>query len=221
MEPSKAPKDILGLGRYLVRELDFEDGVDTLGRWMAHHLAELIHEAEDGTTEKARIDARRDACETILRIWEHRASLPGKAYPLAPYRNVIEVLDRLRPDDNPFSYFGTRVGTKKDQISALLFDNLSRLIIALLLMKLPSEDLDVELDPVAVEALNETEVHVLIDILQWGELFELSVKSTKGTRKNKKDDKPAIVNLDEAAIKLIDSIMATLVELRGELKEDD
>jgi hypothetical protein len=33
-----------------VRELGFEDGVDTLGRWMAHHLAELIDKAENGAT---------------------------------------------------------------------------------------------------------------------------------------------------------------------------
>lgn len=220
MEPSKAPKDILGLGRYLVRELDFEDGVDTLGRWMAHYLAELIHVAENGATEEIRSKACRDASETIIRIWEHRASLPGKAYPLAPYKDVLQVLNRLRPTNNPFSYFGTREGTKKDQISAILFDNLSRLIIALLLMKIPSGELSTEIDPSAVEALSEAEVYVLTAIRQWGELFELSDKSTDRAHKGKRKSEPEVVNLDRVAIKLIDTITTALIELRGEFKEE-
>lgn len=76
---SKPSKDVLGLGRHLVRELRFEDGVDTLGRWMAHHLAELIDEAESGSTPAERLRARKSATETILKIWEHRASLPGRS----------------------------------------------------------------------------------------------------------------------------------------------
>src|SRR5687767_11542563 len=88
MGPSKPPKDVLGLGQHLVRELDFEDGVDTLGRWMAHYLAELIDKAENGGTAAKRLRAHKSATETILKIWEHRTSLPGKAYPLAPYKDV-------------------------------------------------------------------------------------------------------------------------------------
>jgi hypothetical protein len=72
MEPSKPPKDVLGLGRHLVRELGFEDGVDTLGRWMAHHLAELIDKAENGVCATERVEARKSATETILKVWEHR-----------------------------------------------------------------------------------------------------------------------------------------------------
>jgi hypothetical protein len=118
-----------------VRELGFEDGVDTLGRWMAHHLAELIDEAENGAPAAERLRARKNATETILKIWEHRASLPLSAYPLAPYKDVLKVLDRLWPNDNPFRRFGPPAETKREQLAADLFDGLSRLIIALLLMK--------------------------------------------------------------------------------------
>jgi hypothetical protein len=187
---------------------------------MAHHLAELIHEAENGATEEIRSKARREASETIIRIWEHRAALPGKAYPLAPYKDVLQVLDRLRPTENPFPYFSRYGDSKRDQLSADLFDSLSRLVIALLLMKIPSEERYIEVDPAAVEALSETEVYVLTAIQQWGELFELSGKSTGRARKGKRGSEPAKVNLDRAAIKLIDSITATLVELRSEFKKD-
>ena len=93
----KLPRDVLALGRHLVRELGFDDQRDTLGRWMAHHLAELINKAENGATGTERVRARKNATETILKIWEHRASLPGNAYPLAPYKDILKVLDRLRP----------------------------------------------------------------------------------------------------------------------------
>jgi hypothetical protein len=201
-----------------VRELGFEDGVDTLGRWMAHHLAELIDTAENGVTTAERLRAREKATETILKIWEHRTSLPGKAYPLAPYKNVLQVLDRLRPDDNPFRYFRHHGETKREQLAADLFDSLSRLIIALLLMKVPSGKEFLRMDDIAIESLNESEQHVLTALKQWGELFALTPKSSGRTRKSKKasDDN---VNLDEAAVRLIDRITTTLVELRSELQE--
>jgi hypothetical protein len=88
MALSKVPKDVLGLGRHLVRELGLEDGVDTLGRWMAHHLAELIDKTENAATAKDRQKASKAATETILKIWERRALLPETAYPLAPYTSV-------------------------------------------------------------------------------------------------------------------------------------
>jgi len=214
---SKPPKDVLGLGRHLVRELGFEEGVDTLGRWMAHHLAELIDNAENGVTPAERSKARMSATETILKIWEHRASLPRKAYPLAPYEELLKLLDRLRPGDDPFRYFGLPTERKRDQLSADLFDGLSRLMIALLLMKLSPEDESAKMDAAAIEALSETEQHVLRALQQWGELFTSTNESTERTRKSKKGA-AAKVHLDEAAISLIDNITNTLVELRSELQ---
>jgi hypothetical protein len=219
MGPSKLPKDVLGLGRHLVRELGFEEGVDTLGRWMAHHLAELIDRAENGVTPDERSKAHKNATKTILKIWEHRASLPRKAYPLAPYEDLLKVLDRLRPGDNPFRYFGLPAERKRDQLAADLFDAFSRLMIALLLMKLPSEYVSAKVDAAAIEALSETERHVLTALQQWSELFTSTDKSTGRTRKGKRGSGAATVNLNEAAVSLVKSIMTTLVELRSELQE--
>jgi hypothetical protein len=223
MEASRAPKDVLGLGRHLVRELGFEDGVDTLGRWMAHHLTELIAKAENGVTAAERSRARKNATETILKIWEHRGSLPRKAYPLAPYKELLKVLDRLRPDDNPFRYFGHPAETKMEQFAANLFDGLSRLIIALLLMKIPPKEESAKVDAVAAEALDETERHVLSALQQWGELFtsasESSGRSTARARKSKGSLSAVRVDLNEAAVSLIDTITTTLVELRSELQQ--
>jgi hypothetical protein len=208
----------LELGRHLVRELGFDDQRDTLGRWMAHHLAELLDKAENGATATERLRARKNATETTLKIWERRALLPGNAYPLAPYKDILKVLDRLRPADNTFRYFGPPAETKRDRLAADLFDSLSRLIIALLLMKLPPGEDPTRVDAPAIEALSETEQHVLTALQQWSELFAPTSKSSERTRKNK-GDKAAKVNLTEAALQLIDSTSTTLVELRSELQE--
>jgi hypothetical protein len=188
---------------------------------MSHHLAELIDKAENGVTAAERLRAFKTATETILKIWEHRASLPGKAYPLAPYKEILKVLDRLWPDDNPFRYFGPPNETKRDQLAATLFDGLSRLILALLLMKLHQGEEFAKVDAAAIESLSETEQHVLTALEEWGELFAPPLKISGRTRKSKRDGDAAKVNLDEAAVSLIDSITATLVDLRGELQETD
>jgi len=201
-----------------VRELGLHDGVDTLGRWMAHHLAELIDTAENGTTSEERISAQARATETILKIWERRTSLPGRAYPLAPYQDILQVLNRLRPDDNPFNYFGHDPQARREQLAAELFDSLTRLVIALLLMRMPPHVEGEETEAAAVEALNETEQHVLRSLQQWSEFFLSTNKRASRTRKSKKlSENPQIV-LDEVAVQLIDNIATTLAELRSELQ---
>ena len=81
-------------------------------------------------------------------------------------------------------------------------------MIALLLMKLSPEDESVKMDAAAIEALSETEQHVLRALQQWGELFTSTNESTERTRKSKKGA-AAKVHLDEAAISLIDNITDT------------
>ena len=210
------PTDVLGLGRHLVRELGLGDGVDTLGRWMAHHVAELINEAENGATPAARLRAREEATETILRIWEHRASLPGNAYPLARYKDVLEALDRLRPDSNPFLRFLHATKATREQLAADLFDGLSRLIIALLLMKLPSGETSMEVDVATADALSETEQQVLGCLQQWSQLFISADTSTEQALEDEEGGAPEV--LGKAAVQLIDSITATLAELRADLE---
>ena len=91
-ESSKAPKDVLELGEHLVRELGLEDSTDTLGRWLAHHLAELMTSVKETAGTSAHHEALKRATEIILRIWDRRTALPGDAYPLAQYKEVLNVL---------------------------------------------------------------------------------------------------------------------------------
>jgi len=50
------------LGKRIVKELDLEDSVDTLGRWMAHRIVELMERAEQAETEAEREAAKESKC---------------------------------------------------------------------------------------------------------------------------------------------------------------
>lgn len=83
------------LGETIVRELNLERGVDTLGRWMAHYLAETMLRAE---TPGPRQDEDKALCSAlILKIWTHRSSWPRGW----PPPGVAELLGHLFPSAAP------------------------------------------------------------------------------------------------------------------------
>jgi hypothetical protein len=76
------------LGERIVNELGLADGVDTLGRWMSHRLAEQIARAEEATSPEMREAAQREAADLILRLWERRERWP-RGYPAASLVTLV------------------------------------------------------------------------------------------------------------------------------------
>lgn len=218
MAPSKQRKDTLGLGKHLVRELNLADGVDTLGRWMAHHLAELIHEAERGKTVAGRLKASQQATETILRIWDHRKSLPHDAYPIARYEDLLKVIDRLRIDNNPYKFYGHNFQNRTDQIASALFDNLARLIPTLLLMKINSLSESKKVDPEIIETLDKEEQQLLAAFHEWLTLFPIEENQHESVEKGKKTKTTERFDLSKNALSLTKSLKSLLTTLEKELK---
>lgn len=212
------PKDILELGQYLVHELGLEGGVDTLGRWMAHHLAELITKAENGTTLTDRQKALEDATELILEIWKHRTSLPGNTYPLTRYKNLLEALDQLLLDRSFFIQLHglSHVGT--DQLAANLFDNLSSLLISLLLTRLPIDGISDEIGSTVYNALDETEKAILDYLQRWRQLIYSDKPQIRVVIKTEEESDNDL-GYEHKATDLIDKIIATLNELRTRIEE--
>ena len=204
------------LGKHLVRELDFEDGVDTLGRWMAHHLAELIYESENGKTTGIRFEASQQAAETILKIWEHRKALPRGAYPLAKFEDLLKVIDRLRIGNNPYRYYGDGFD-KVDIIASELFDNFARLIPSLLFIKKEFLESQKTGDAV-IEALDDEEKQLLFVIQEWITVFSSKSNDESPTEKRKKGKKQEKFDLKKNALNLIDNMTNLFAELRNELK---
>jgi hypothetical protein len=100
LEKSLPLKDVLVLGHHLANELGFSESCDTLGKWMSHHLAEVMDRVELESDPEKKEEHQQQAVELILKVWKHRNSLNGDAYPLARFKGIIDSLNILSPEAN-------------------------------------------------------------------------------------------------------------------------
>lgn len=185
---------------------------------MAHYIAELIDRTEQASSVNERRRAQRSAAFVILRLWQHRATLPGrKIYPLRPYAAVLQMIERLQPRDNPFVLLQLRDERQVEQLASAVFDNLTRLVIALLLMNVPDEVGSDEVNPVAFEALDIEEQQIVTTIYQWSALFSPDLNRPRRKKKQQTTRETERVDLTQAATELIDQAMESLNELRNVL----
>jgi hypothetical protein len=92
------------LGRKIVDELGLDRSVDTLGRWMAHYIAELIQSAE--ATEGADRSEKLSRCaNAILDLWKHRHVLPNGKRPFEEFEPILQTLETLDPNSDTPRYF--------------------------------------------------------------------------------------------------------------------
>ena len=210
-------KDVLELGLHLVHELKL-DQRDTIDRWMVFHLAELIDTSENGKTEDERKEARKIAAETILKIWERRSALPGNAYPLERYKDILKILDRVQSDHFPFMPLAKQADVKKEELIGSIYNELLYLFISVLLMRLPSGDKPEKADTAAVNALSEEELKIFIHLSDRYEClrsdFDASNSNSEG------DNESPDEKLDRLSHQLLDAITEKLIALRRELEQD-
>ena len=112
------------LGARIVRELEVEPR-DTLGRWMAHHLAEVMQQAEsaEGGDKES---AREQMVDLILKLWSHKRSLPKGAYPLNDLETVMSVVGRLCPEASPYRWHSS---DETEELLARIFDGLRLVVV--------------------------------------------------------------------------------------------
>lgn len=91
---SPTPKGVLDLGRALVKQLGLDPGVDTLSRWMAHYIAELIESAEAAKVEDRPAKLAKCA-DAILSLWERRHQLPDGKRPFEDFEPILRALESL------------------------------------------------------------------------------------------------------------------------------
>ena len=96
--------EILALGRKLVYELDMEPRVDTLARWMAHYVAELIDAAANAPLAE-RAASQKRCFDAILELWSHRAELPNGKRPFENLEPILRALEGLGPEDETPRFF--------------------------------------------------------------------------------------------------------------------
>ena len=162
----KSPKDVLALGQVIVRQLELKDRGTVLERWLAHHLAEVIAEA-DRAVGPAKAASEAQAVDLVLKLWAHRRALPEPADPLGGYRKAVEVLGRLVPEANPWAY--RRRPETYDALLHEIFELLSRIVRTGLLLTQVSRA-----RPVTAEeskGLEEEEVYLQSVFEQWMPFF--------------------------------------------------
>jgi len=103
MENSEQHKKVIDLGKRIVHELELDRSSDTLGRWMAHHLAQLIAEAEQGPEDDAHA-AQQECRAAILELWEHILTVPTATRPFRDLEPVVETIRALDPDERIYFY---------------------------------------------------------------------------------------------------------------------
>jgi len=119
------------LGNKLVAELKMADSSDTLNRWMAHYIAELMSKAEKATGE-TKTALEKECFETILKLWANRDATPEGIRPLAGLTDAMVLLDKIaykfdgdwsryyEGADNPWKKFGKDVNDANRNIISLL-----------------------------------------------------------------------------------------------------
>lgn len=91
--------NVLQLGQELADALDPSDIV---GRWMSHHLAELISRCrQDPGNEQLAATTRA----VVLQLWEHKSGASLKGEPYAYLRPVLRAIQRLDPSPEPWAYY--------------------------------------------------------------------------------------------------------------------
>ncbi len=96
------------MGKRIVTEFGLDQSTDTLSRWMAHRVAELIQRAERARTKAVRDSAARECESLILRLWERRTSWP-KGWPPPNAATALERLASAEEEPNEFGFYRQRV----------------------------------------------------------------------------------------------------------------
>lgn len=96
--------EVIELGKTLVKELGLQDSVDTLSRWMAHYLAELMLKAENASSPKEKAAIEKECCEMILKLWKEREYINKNLQPLSNLKETLTILNALKQKE--VSFFG-------------------------------------------------------------------------------------------------------------------
>ncbi len=94
----------LELGRKLTKELGLDQSVDTLGRWMAHYIAELIQNVENASSEERPANMQA-CCDAIINLWKHQHTLSNGKRPFEEIEPLLRTLKSLDPEDDTPRYF--------------------------------------------------------------------------------------------------------------------
>lgn len=208
---------VLDLGRTIVQELSLEPSVDTLGRWMAHYVAQLIKEAENASGD-TQPEKQRLAADAIMKLWAHRSKYENRINPLHELAPVIQVLRSLSVNENAYIRL-LGLGAGHGNVVGSFYDSFRQLMVYLLLAKLPDTiDLKASLARAntTLEFQDEHEREIVAGLTNWLSESELAALSSRtqptSSRDESEDDvlDSYVQSLLSDAKKALDSVAAEL-----------
>lgn len=152
----------MALGQAIVGQLELSERGSVLDRWLAHHVAELMMQADKAVgQEKEEADAR--IVDIILKLWADRRILPAHTDPLGGYRQAIAILGALMPEANPWARY--RGAGSEEALLRELFETMSRIVVGGIL--LTTSALGSTLPNSMVESLETEERRLKSDLDRW------------------------------------------------------
>jgi hypothetical protein len=120
---------IIKLGKKIVDELLLSEGVDTLSKWMAHYIAELIDKAKNAEGEEKE-KYEKECFETILKLWGEIHKVSNVKAPLSRFENIYELCNEMMSKDK-YRYFPSKYenDTSEFLVLAKVVDKLSKKIV--------------------------------------------------------------------------------------------
>ena len=197
------------LGHHLATELGFSDSCDTLGKWMSHHLAEVMDRTENEENPEKKEEYQQQAVELILNIWGHRSSLKGDAYPLGRFKGIIDALSILSPEANAWER--NRLG-RYESLASDSFSMIVDLYRTLHFIEFVSlESVKSKQVPPSVFSAEEQKIYDFLT--SWAE-EELGFRSSEGSS----SDKTEVENAADSVCDFIDGLCEKLIDLKNEIK---
>lgn len=206
----------MALGRQIVSELGLEPGVDTLSKWMAHYIAELITDAESQTDPEAKREKETQAAGSISKLWQHRSKYDNRINPLHDLKPILQVLQTLDPNRNVLI---TNFGGPDGKAFAQVYDALRRLVILMIIKKsgnTPKARTSTSAHQDADEKEITASINAWLDDKQKAQLAQPNEMKPKGKARKPKD-MPQTDDPDALAKSLIDHARKALDLLSDEL----
>jgi len=174
MESLEMQERIINLGKHLSEELEQGKYPDTLLRWMAHYIAQLISQAEDSTGKKKEA-IKKECFNTILKLWEYKSSFPDGKKPFERFDVIFKTLEKLSPDNHNGLFYNNQQENEtnddfiKQSMKAIqIIDEAVRIWIEYILkgaVELANDEKTKKWLKMAIPTKNRDEVNILFKIL--------------------------------------------------------
>lgn len=130
MDKLNTPNEILKLGKKIIKELapEDDDSLTLLEKWMAHHIAELIHKSEHEKNIREKEKLQKECSGIILDLWKLRSGMSSPCMPMQKIQKAIDLLYELKKDKTIWEQLHSKKNVSWNSLAETFYDNYMRAI---------------------------------------------------------------------------------------------